>query len=103
MKTAFPHVQEIPIQNLVEQVNQYENSAAMVVLSEPEPIDGPHQLDVKRYGVIVSTEDGRRGLLLPNLDGVDTVEEQISIARSKGGISEYDEYQLERFEVVRHE
>jgi AMMECR1 domain-containing protein len=53
--------------------------------------------------VIVSTEDGRRGLLLPNLDGVDTVEAQISIARSKGGISEYDEYQLERFEVVRHE
>ena len=73
------------------------------VLSEPEPIDGLAQLDVKRYGVIVSTEDGRRGLLLPNLDGVDTVEEQISIARSKGGISEYDDYHLERFEVVRHE
>lgn len=73
------------------------------VLDEPEPISGPEQLDVKRYGVIVSSEDGRRGLLLPNLDGVDTVEEQISIARSKGGIGEYEDYTLERFEVVRHE
>ena len=73
------------------------------VLDEPEPVSGPEQLDVKRYGVIVSSEDGRRGLLLPNLDGVDTVEEQISIARSKGGIGEYEDYTLERFEVVRHE
>lgn len=73
------------------------------VLNEPEPIDGPEDLDVKRYGVIVSSEDGRRGLLLPNLEGVNTVEEQIDIARSKGGIGEYEDYSLERFEVVRHE
>lgn len=73
------------------------------VLSEPEPAAGPEDLDVKRYGVIVSSEDGRRGLLLPNLEGVDTVEEQINIARSKGGIGEYEDYSLERFEVVRHE
>lgn len=73
------------------------------VLSEPEPAAGPEDLDVKRYGVIVSSEDGRRGLLLPNLEGVDTVEEQIGIARSKGGIGEYEDYSLERFEVVRHE
>ena len=63
------------------------------VLSEPEPAAGPEDLDVKRYGVIVSSEDGRRGLLLPNLEGVDTVEEQINIARSKGGIGEYEDYQ----------
>ena len=44
----------------------------------------------------------RRGLLLPDLDGVDTVDEQIDIAMRKGGISERDSYHLERFEVVRH-
>jgi len=72
------------------------------VLSAPEPISGPEQLDVKRYGVIVSS-GYKRGLLLPNLDGIDTVEEQISIARRKAGISEREKITLERFEVVRHE
>ncbi len=71
------------------------------VLSEPEPISSPAELDVKKYGVIVSYR-GRRGLLLPDLDGVDTVEQQIDIARQKGGISPHAPYELERFEVVRH-
>ena len=71
------------------------------VLGELEPIDSPDELDVKRYGVIVS-HGRKRGLLLPNLDGVDTVEDQIRIARQKGGIGEHEPCQLERFEVVRH-
>ncbi len=71
------------------------------VLEEPEPIASPEQLDVKRYGVIVSC-GGRRGLLLPDLEGVDTVEQQIAIARQKGGIRPGERYALERFEVVRH-
>ena len=49
------------------------------VLGEPESIRSAAELDVKRYGVIV-TKGTRRGLLLPDLDGVDTVEEQIAIA-----------------------
>ena len=71
------------------------------VLGEPEPVASPDALDVKRYGVIVS-HGMKRGLLLPDLDGVDTVEEQIAIARQKGGIRESEPYRLERFEVVRH-
>ena len=71
------------------------------VLGDLEPIDSPDQLDVKRYGVVVS-HGRKRGLLLPNLDGVDTVEDQIRIARQKGGIRETEPYSLERFEVVRH-
>lgn len=71
------------------------------VLTSPEPIDSPDELDVKRYGVIV-TCGSRRGLLLPDLEGVDTVEEQISIAMSKGGIQRGEDYRLERFEVIRH-
>ena len=72
------------------------------VLSEAEPISGPEQLDPKRYGVIVR-HGYKRGLLLPNLDGVDTVEEQIDIARQKAGIPQGAQLKLERFEVIRHE
>ena len=71
------------------------------VLGEPEAISSPAELDAKHYGVIVSC-GGRRGLLLPDLDGVDTVEQQIDIARQKGGIGSRERYTLERFEVVRH-
>ncbi|MBR4143654.1 MAG: AmmeMemoRadiSam system protein A [Firmicutes bacterium] len=71
------------------------------VLGEMENIASPAQLDVKRYGVVVS-HGYKRGLLLPNLDGVDMVEEQIRIARQKGGIREDEPYSLQRFEVVRH-
>ncbi len=71
------------------------------VLGEPEAVASPAELDVKKYGVIVSC-GSRRGLLLPDLDGVDTVERQIDIARRKGGIGSRERYTLERFEVVRH-
>ena len=71
------------------------------VLGQPEAITSPAALDVKKYGVIVSC-GARRGLLLPDLEGVDTVEQQIDIARQKGGIGPREKYTLERFEVVRH-
>ena len=72
------------------------------VLSKPEPIDSLEQLNPKKYGVIV-TNGNRKGLLLPNLDGIDTVDEQIAIAKSKAGILKNEVVSLERFEVVRHE
>ena len=71
------------------------------VLGEAEDIGSVEELDVKRYGVIVSC-GRKRGLLLPDLDGVDTVEQQVDIARQKGGISKRDPYTLQRFEVIRH-
>ena len=72
------------------------------VLGPAEKIDSLSELDVKRYGVIV-TKGYRRGLLLPDLDGVDSVEEQVAIALMKAGLSPDERnYQLERFEVVRH-
>lgn len=70
-------------------------------LGEIEDISSKEELDVKKYGVIVSS-GFKRGLLLPDLDGVDTIDEQISIARSKGGISPSDDIKLQRFEVIRH-
>ncbi len=73
----------------------------MDVLRKSEPISSLDELDVKRYGVIVS-RGNRRGLLLPNLEGIDTPSEQVSIALQKAGISPQENYSMERFEVVRH-
>jgi AmmeMemoRadiSam system protein A/AmmeMemoRadiSam system protein B len=70
------------------------------VLGAAEPCSR-EDLDPKRYGVIVS-KGHRRGLLLPDLEGVDTVEEQLYIALNKAGISPSEDYKIERFEVIRY-
>ncbi|GIM29572.1 hypothetical protein CPJCM30710_22380 [Clostridium polyendosporum] len=70
------------------------------VLTAPEKTS-KKELDPKRYGVIVSM-GSRRGLLLPDLEGVDTVERQLFIALRKGNISPTEDYTIERFEVMRH-
>ena len=71
------------------------------VLTAPEPVKGLAGLDPKRYGVIVQA-GGRRGLLLPDLEGVDTVEEQVGIAMQKAGILPGTPVDLFRFEVKRY-
>lgn len=72
------------------------------VLGAAEQVSSLADLDVKRYGVIV-TKGYRRGLLLPDLEGVDTPQQQVGIALMKAGLSEDEEnFILERFEVIRH-
>lgn len=71
------------------------------ILSEPEPVTSTAQLDPKRYGVIVQS-GRRRGLLLPDLEGVDTVEQQLDIARRKAWIGPNEPIQIYRFEVRRY-
>ncbi|QAT50641.1 AmmeMemoRadiSam system protein A [Caproiciproducens sp. NJN-50] len=71
------------------------------VLGEAEPAAFPGGLDPARYGVIVRSGE-RCGLLLPDLPGVSTPQEQVSIALRKAGIGENESYTMERFEVVRH-
>ena len=71
------------------------------VLEPPEDIESEDDLDVKKYGVIVS-RGHRRGLLLPDLEGVDTVARQVDIARRKAGIEPGEKVKLQRFRVVRH-
>ena len=71
------------------------------VLDVSQPIQSIEELDTKRYGVIV-TKGKKRGLLLPNLDGIDTPDKQVSIALQKAGILPGEKYTMERFEVVRH-
>ncbi|MBI4596276.1 MAG: AmmeMemoRadiSam system protein A [Candidatus Tectomicrobia bacterium] len=70
------------------------------ILSPPETVKDIRDLDPKKYGVIV-TQGWRRGLLLPDLEGVDTVQEQLSIVRQKAGIAPYEEIEIMRFEVRR--
>ncbi|MEE8373951.1 MAG: AmmeMemoRadiSam system protein A [Dehalococcoidia bacterium] len=71
------------------------------VLTDPEPVDSEAKLDPTRYGVIVRS--GRRqGLLLPDLEGVDTAQRQIDICRRKAGILPDETVDLHRFEVRRY-
>lgn len=72
------------------------------VLGPLEPISGPELLDPARYGVVVASADGRRGVLLPDLAGIDTVGQQLDIARRKAGISPGEPIRLSRFTVERH-
>ena len=71
------------------------------VLSPPEEVKELKELNPKKYGVIVS-KGNRKGLLLPDLDGVDTVEEQLRIAKMKAGIYDNEEVKIFRFEVKRY-
>jgi len=76
-------------------------SYSVDILSPPEPVSDVTELDPKKYGIIV--ESGwRRGLLLPDLEGVDTVEQQIQICRQKAGIGPHEPIKIYRFRVERH-
>ena len=72
------------------------------VLTEPELVRDIEDLKPRQYGVIVKSRDGRSGLLLPDLEGVNTVRQQLEIACQKGGIYPDEEFAVYRFEVERH-
>ena len=77
-------------------------SYSVDVLSAPEPVKSIRELDPKRYGVIVQS-GFRKGLLLPDLEGVDTVDDQLAIAKRKAGIDMTEPVSIYRFEVKRYE
>lgn len=90
----FYSVQEDELQDITYSVD---------ILAEPEKIKDISELDPKRYGIIVA-KDYRKGLLLPDLEGVDTVQEQLKIAKIKAGIRPDDEnVEIYRFTVERYE
>jgi len=88
----FPPLRKEEIANL---------NISVDILSEPEPIPTEKSLDPKKYGVVVKSSDGRTGLLLPDLEGVDDVSYQVAIARQKAGISPEEPVFLYRFTVER--
>lgn len=79
-----------------------ELTVSVDVLGDIEDIESEDDLDPLNYGVIV-TSGSKRGLLLPNLEGVDSVEQQIRIAKEKAGIPFFKKVNLQRFKVVRYE
>lgn len=88
----FDPITEEELDNLVISVD---------VLGEIEPVEDISTLDPRIYGIIVS-HGSKRGLLLPSLEGVDTVTDQIQIACHKAGIHEGEKIKIERFRVIRH-
>jgi AmmeMemoRadiSam system protein A len=89
-----PRFQPLQIQELKDLI------VTVDVLEEPEEIDSVSLLDPQIYGVIVESRY-RRGVLLPNLPGVDSVEYQLKIARQKAGIGPNEKVNLQRFRVTR--
>jgi len=71
------------------------------VLSTPQKVKSKSELDPKKYGVIVSS-GFRRGLLLPDLEGVNTVDDQLRIAMLKAGISPDEDIEIFKFTVKRY-
>jgi AmmeMemoRadiSam system protein A len=73
------------------------------VLGDPEEVASVGELDPQQYGLIVRTDDGRQALLLPDLEGVETAEQQLAITCRKGGVDPVrDRFRLYRFTVTRH-
>ncbi len=89
----FIAVQEGELKDLVYSVD---------VLFPPEKVESVKELDPTVFGVTVS-KGFRKGLLLPNIDGINTVDEQLEVALQKAGISPRENYVIERFKVERHQ
>lgn len=94
MDNRFPQVSSDELQDL---------NCEISILSEPEPIKDVRKHNPKKYGIIVRCSDGRCGLLLPDLEGVDSADQQISIACQKGGINpSLDNIRYYNFTVEKH-
>ncbi|MGM0379651.1 MAG: AmmeMemoRadiSam system protein A [Bacillota bacterium] len=88
----FPEVKPFELDDLKINVD---------ILKESKPVDDLNELDPEKYGIIVSFKH-KKGLLLPRLDGIDTVDKQLDIALKKAGINKNSDYDVEKFEVIRH-
>jgi AmmeMemoRadiSam system protein A len=102
IKNAISAATEDPRFPPVEEEELGDLDYSVDVLCAPEKVEDLGRLDHKRYGVIVA-KGMRRGLLLPDIEGVDSVQEQLAIARSKAGIGpEETDVEVYRFEVKRY-
>ncbi|HEY6333258.1 MAG TPA: AmmeMemoRadiSam system protein A [Blastocatellia bacterium] len=93
--TRDPRFREVSSQELPDLVYGVD------LLSEPEIINTMQDLDPSRFGLIVETPDGRRGLLLPDIAGIETPEQQWKAVHTKAGIAVGDQVRAERFTVRR--
>lgn len=90
----FPEVKESELSDLVYSVD---------VLTEPQSVTNIEELDPKKYGIIVQSTDGadRQGLLLPDLEGIDSIQDQVMIAKHKANIALQEPISIFKFEVQR--
>lgn len=101
IRNAICAATQDPRFHCVEKEELSELTYSVDVLTTPEEVKDLKELDSKKYGVIVS-KGQRKGLLLPDLEGIDTVEEQLHIAKMKAGIYDNEEVKIFRFEVKRY-
>ncbi len=72
------------------------------ILTKPELTNDLSSLDPVKYGILIEGQDGRKGLLLPDLEGVDTTNQQIAICRRKASIGPNDPIKIYKFCVKRY-
>ena len=89
----FPSMKENELENVKYSVD---------ILHEPERVASIEELDPKNYGIIVQSETGKQALLLPDLEGVDTIEQQIYICQRKAGMQHNEKFSLQKFKVDRY-
>ncbi len=113
IQPKYANLAEEVIQNAIKAANEdprfpaveiqelKELTFSVDVLTGPEKINDTTSLDVKRYGLIVRSEN-KKGLLLPDLENIKTIDQQLKVCLRKGGIKKTDHYELYRFEVQRY-
>ena len=101
IRNAVSAATEDPRFEPVEPAELAELEVSVDILGNPERVDSLDKLDPRRYGVIVR-HGGRSGVLLPDLEGIDSASEQVAIACRKAGIYPDQTVELYRFEVVRY-
>lgn len=78
-------------------------SYSVDILKKPKLVKDIKELNPKKYGIIVKTLDGRTDVLLPNIEGIDNIKQQIAIACMKANINPLKENILiYKFEVLRY-
>lgn len=89
----FEAVKRFELKNLVYSVD---------ILHPPESVKSLTELDPMVYGIIVASQSGKQALLLPDLEGIETVEDQVAICMNKAGIASQEAISVSRFKVDRY-
>ncbi|MFP4620546.1 MAG: AmmeMemoRadiSam system protein A [Bacteroidales bacterium] len=76
------------------------------VLSNPKPVENKSFLKPGKHGIIIEDDGGKKAFVLPETDGIETVEQQMQAARKKAGIDEKvpeNELKLLNFTVTKYQ
>lgn len=99
---AIAAATEDPRFNAIQRQELNDLKYSVDILFPPEPVKSFDELDPKNYGIIVVARSGRQALLLPDLEGIDTVDMQVSVCKNKAGIPQSEPVAIQRFKVERY-